>query len=243
MYDYLAVLPGLDRHWPTILPCIAGAIIFSFIYFTSAVRQSLKEMVYVETFLGASVFFWHDGSYVLHYDLWFNHYNHWWFKAWWFALIGTAGFEAYLIYLFYKFGHKELWPSLSRGAFGALVIAGTLAVGTFWFLLKGAMQDDLSGLQRALTGTVLSGARSEGVSPAKRVAAWQESIRQAMRDVRERSGARAVSLVGLRLGALLAASVACDKDVAALALIAPVLSGRAYARELLTLARMSAVTP
>ena len=76
-----------------------------------------------------------------------------------------------------------------------------------------------------------------------RVAAWQESIRQAMRDVRERSGARAVSLVGLRLGALLAASVACDEDLAALALIAPVLSGRAYARELLTLARMSAVPP
>jgi hypothetical protein len=151
MYDYVAVLPGLDRHWPTILPCIAGAIVFSFIYFTSAVRQSLTEKVYVETFIGASVFFWHDGSYVLNYDLWFNHYNHWWFKAWWFALIGTAGFEAYLIYLFFKFGHKELWPSLTREAFGALVVVGTLAVGTFWFLIKGAMQDDQYFITFAIT--------------------------------------------------------------------------------------------
>ncbi len=151
MYDYQAVIPALDAHWQTILPCIAGAIVFSFIYFSSAVAQCMREKVYVESFIGASVFFWHDGSYVLFYDLWFNTYNHWWFKAWWFALIGTAAFEAWLIYLFWKFAHKELWPSLTKPVFGVLVVVGTLAVGTFWFLIKGAMQDDQYFITFAIT--------------------------------------------------------------------------------------------
>ncbi|VTU25596.1 NAD-specific glutamate dehydrogenase [Variovorax sp. PBS-H4] len=41
-------------------------------------------------------------------------------------------------------------------------------------LAKGAMQDDLSGLQRAITHAVLTGG-SEGESPAARVEAWQAS--------------------------------------------------------------------
>ena len=52
-----------------------------------------------------------------------------------------------------------------------------------WQLLaKGAMQDDLSALQRTLTGTVLAGAN--GASPAKLVAAWQDANRRAL----ERAG-------------------------------------------------------
>jgi hypothetical protein len=141
MYDYLAVRSGLDAHWPTIAPCIAGAVVFSFVYFTTAVRQAIREKVYVEAFLGATVFFWHDFSYVLNYQMWFHEYRHWWFEGWWFALIGTTGFEAFLIYQVFQYGHQELWPSLSRRAFGTLIVLGTLAVGTMWFLLKGAIED------------------------------------------------------------------------------------------------------
>jgi glutamate dehydrogenase len=42
------------------------------------------------------------------------------------------------------------------------------------------MQDDLSGLQRALTGAVLAGANADGVSPAKRVAVWQDANKRAL---------------------------------------------------------------
>ena len=41
-------------------------------------------------------------------------------------------------------------------------------------LAKGAMQDDLSGLQRAITTSVLTGG-GEGELPAARVEAWQAS--------------------------------------------------------------------
>ena len=48
-----------------------------------------------------------------------------------------------------------------------------------WQLLaKSAMQDDLSGLQRALTGTVVGGA--DAASPGKLVAAWQDANRRAL---------------------------------------------------------------
>jgi len=48
-----------------------------------------------------------------------------------------------------------------------------------WQLLaKSAMQDDLSGLQRAFTGTVVAGA--DAASPRKLVAAWQDANRRAL---------------------------------------------------------------
>ena len=50
-----------------------------------------------------------------------------------------------------------------------------------WQLLaKSAMQDDLSGLQRVLTGTVLATGSAAGASPGKLVAAWQDANRRAL---------------------------------------------------------------
>jgi len=47
-------------------------------------------------------------------------------------------------------------------------------------LAKSAMQDDLSGLQRVLTGTVLATGSAAGASPGKLVAAWQDANRRAL---------------------------------------------------------------
>jgi glutamate dehydrogenase len=58
---------------------------------------------------------------------------------------------------------------------------GALPGDKHWQLLaRGAMQDDLSGLQRALTGTVVAGAGGNAISPAKLVAAWQDGNRRAL---------------------------------------------------------------
>jgi len=62
---------------------------------------------------------------------------------------------------------------------------------------------------------------------------WQQSIHRAADWLRYRTGARRIVLCGLRLGATLAAAVAADRtDVAALVLLAPVLRGRSYIRQL-----------
>jgi pimeloyl-ACP methyl ester carboxylesterase len=61
-----------------------------------------------------------------------------------------------------------------------------------------------------------------------RVAAWRESVAEAMKSARELSGCRRIGLVGFRFGATLAAQF--DSD--ALVLWAPVMRGKTYAREL-----------
>ncbi|MGF6771231.1 pimeloyl-ACP methyl ester carboxylesterase [Paraburkholderia sp. GAS199] len=67
----------------------------------------------------------------------------------------------------------------------------------------------------------------------RRVEAWLESIVAATRYLRERTGVTSVSLVGLRLGATLAALAAQRLgDVESLVLLAPAISGRNYLREL-----------
>jgi hypothetical protein len=155
MYDYAAAVDALNQHWPTILPCLIGPVIFSYIYFTTAVRQAAAERVYVEAFFSAAFFFWHDLSFVLDYALWFGGpYDHWWFKGWWFALAGTVLFEAYLIVQVYRYGHRELWPSLSRPQFGLLLVLGTLAIGALWFLIKHGLNDDLYFVTFAITAVI-----------------------------------------------------------------------------------------
>lgn len=76
-------------------------------------------------------------------------------------------------------------------------------------------------------------------SDGPRVAAWQHGITLAIAALKQRSGVAKVALFGVRLGALLAASVAATTPVAALALVAPVVSGRGYVRELKAFARLS----
>ena len=66
-----------------------------------------------------------------------------------------------------------------------------------------------------------------------RVAAWQASVDAAISQVRTIPGISTVVVVGLRLGALLAATVAVTRqDVVAVVAIAPVVQGKAYVREL-----------
>lgn len=63
--------------------------------------------------------------------------------------------------------------------------------------------------------------------------AWQVSVRAAIRELRERTGVERVALVGVGLGASIAAAAAVDQaDVAGIALVAPVANGKPWLREL-----------
>lgn len=66
-----------------------------------------------------------------------------------------------------------------------------------------------------------------------RVGAWVESTRQACTALRQMTGVDRVWLVGLRLGALVAALAArSNEDVAGIVALAPVVVGKSYLREL-----------
>ena len=76
-------------------------------------------------------------------------------------------------------------------------------------------------------------------SDLPRVQAWRESIVLAANELRRISEVSSITLFGVRLGALLAASVANEVSASALVMLAPVLAGRAFVREQLGFARMS----
>ena len=69
--------------------------------------------------------------------------------------------------------------------------------------------------------------------PADATSCWTEFVVEAANTLQTSAGASGIVLVGLRLGALLAASAAPGvEDLEAVALLDPVISGRSYAREL-----------
>ena len=71
-----------------------------------------------------------------------------------------------------------------------------------------------------------------------RLDAWTDSIAGAARQLAVQAGVTGIVLVGLRLGALLAARAApAIADLAGLVLLDPVMRGRAYGRELMITAR------
>jgi alpha-beta hydrolase superfamily lysophospholipase len=75
-----------------------------------------------------------------------------------------------------------------------------------------------------------------------RVKYWQSSVRAAIRQARALSGRRRVCLIGVRLGATMAAMVANATPVDLLVLWNPCIKGRTYVRELQAIAMSAART-
>ncbi len=71
----------------------------------------------------------------------------------------------------------------------------------------------------------------------QRLATWQTNVSDAVEWMRSEVGCRKISLVGLRLGATLAALYAEQHDVESLVLWAPIVKGRRYVRELTALSQ------
>lgn len=79
---------------------------------------------------------------------------------------------------------------------------------------------------------------------ADRLGVWSRGIDSAIESLRRGAGVERVIVVGLRLGATLAATVAARRDdIAGFAALAPVVSGRVHARELAMLARLNRLRP
>jgi dienelactone hydrolase len=80
-----------------------------------------------------------------------------------------------------------------------------------------------------------TGDSAEIDSQADQLEVWTQDVRAAVDELRRRTGVRHVCLLGVRLGALLAALAAGECTTAiSLILIAPIVSGRRYLRELRT---------
>lgn len=116
---------------------------------------------------------------------------------------------------------------------GVLIVSGiiheqqTMAVGVV-ALARDLATHGIPALTVDLTGTA-NGAGS--LADPDVGACWDDDVRSAVRHMRE-SGLRHVIVVGVRLGALIAAHATVDDPVDLLVMWSPVLSGRRYTREL-----------
>jgi alpha-beta hydrolase superfamily lysophospholipase len=81
-----------------------------------------------------------------------------------------------------------------------------------------------------------TGDSADGEPASDQIESWLRDVVSAAGELRRRTGVPRICLLGFRLGALLAAVAARDAAADALILIAPVLSGRRYLRELRTIA-------
>lgn len=178
MYDPKAALAAIDLHTAPIMGCLLITVVAVFIYEYIALTMAYRQKVYVVPFIGGAVFFWHDLNFVLLYKDWFEVYDHWWVKMWWCALSVTFLLEAFMVYQVYLYGHKELWPQLSKRAFGMLVLLGTIGIGVMWFLVKATLSDPLFFVTFAITA-VWSVPFHTGILARRRSRAGQSIVMEA----------------------------------------------------------------
>ncbi len=112
-----------------------------------------------------------------------------------------------------------------------------LSVRKFWRVLADDLaQAGTASLRFDLPGT----GNALDVPPDTRLSVWQDAIVEAANELRRLSGARKIAVVAQGLGAPLVASVAERiGPLSGMALLAPVLSGRLYLRELSMWARIT----
>ncbi|KQY58223.1 hypothetical protein ASD11_00695 [Aeromicrobium sp. Root495] len=142
-YDPVAVLGSIDDHRNWVLACFAVAAVFTFSYFIESFRLVARHHVYTAPLAAVGWFAMHDLGFVLQYDDWFNTYDHWWVKAWWFALIATSVIELVFVAIFIRYGWSELLPQVSHRTFALLSIAMMLGIGAVWAVTKSVLGDEL----------------------------------------------------------------------------------------------------
>src|SRR5690606_37770515 len=121
MYDPVSTLQAIDRNVVAVIGLCVVALIFNYCYFGEAIRLGFRHRTYSMPAMVTLVFLPHDLSYLLHFDLWFNVYDHWFCKLWWVGLIFTASIEGVFFYQLLRYGREEILPQLSQRAYVAVM--------------------------------------------------------------------------------------------------------------------------
>lgn len=132
-------------------------------------------------------------------------------------------------------------PAPARGSLAVLFVSPwgleDLSVRKFWRVISERLAErNVASLRFDLPGT------GDSLDPASfedGLGLWDDAIVAAAGELSRRSGVRRIVLVGQGLGAALAARVAARlENLAGLALLAPVVSGRFHLREIAAMSRM-----
>lgn len=142
------------------------------------------------------------------------------------------------------FGWLHLPPATASGAIGLVICNpfGFEEVCAHRSLAHLAREAATAGVPTLRFDYAGCGNSSGDEFDADTWARWLASVHQAVDTLKVQSGVQRVCLLGLRLGATLAAVAAAERsDIEVLVAIAPVVQGRLYVRELRALAAASAM--
>lgn len=155
MYDPEIVLASIDRHAVAIiLLCGIVAMVPTFMWFVDAIRVGRRDQVIAMPPVCTLFWFAHDTSYLARYDLWFNHFDHWYLKLFWVLLVATVALEITYIVQSIKYGRREWAPNLSNWAFTAAVAATLVVAVIVWASIKQSLNDPLYIVAFGLTVVV-----------------------------------------------------------------------------------------
>jgi alpha-beta hydrolase superfamily lysophospholipase len=151
--------------------------------------------------------------------------------------------------LYFTSGDQQLFGWLHRSATASAATVGLVICKPFGYealcahrsiraFAEAAAEQGIPTLRFDYLG---SGDSADIDSDADQITAWTDDVVSAVTELRRRTGVERVCLLGIRLGALLAvlAAARCT-SVQGLIMIAPVISGKRYLRELRT-ARLAAL--
>ncbi|MDT7657040.1 MAG: hypothetical protein QOF38_1755 [Pseudonocardiales bacterium] len=143
MYDPAQALAMVDLHrWPLLTLC-GLAMVANYVWFIEGYRVVARERLYSLPLFCTFFWFAHDLSVVYRYDTWFHHFDHWFPKLWWGALVLTVLFELAFLGQAARLGRPELLPGSTPMQFGLLMAAGAGSAVVVWELLKWVLDDQL----------------------------------------------------------------------------------------------------
>jgi alpha-beta hydrolase superfamily lysophospholipase len=159
------------------------------------------------------------------------------------AMLGSVGEPASGLgqALYFEGGERELFGWLHQATPGEFAGLGIVVCNAFGFeaicshrslrrFAESAAALGFPVLRFDYSGT----GDSDDIEPdADQIESWVRDVRSAVAEIRRRTGVVRVCLVGIRLGALLASMASSEAaGVDALIMIAPIVSGRRYVREM-----------
>jgi hypothetical protein len=143
MYDPGVVLAQVSNNAVLIVALGALALLCNWYYFFECARLARRDRCAPMALWATTVFVGHDGSYLLKFNDWFHHYDHWFPKLFWVGLIVTFSFEVTFFVQTIRFGRKEFAPTLNEVQWTAYC-AGALITGiVFWAVVKHYLNDPL----------------------------------------------------------------------------------------------------
>jgi hypothetical protein len=163
MYETHELLAAIDAHRLPVLLLCAFAMLGNYTFFLEAYRVSRREKIFTIPIFCTMFWFAHDLSFVYRFDIWWHQIDHWYVKAFWFALVLTVTFEAIYLRQVVRYGGRELLPDATQKQWAMLVAAGVVGAIVCWEAVKYVFDDQvyagsfgIANLSYVLMGTALA---------------------------------------------------------------------------------------